>query len=172
MGEDHVEMGLLESAEPTFESQASLHAKDSPPIRLLLTKPVVLAVLNYGLLALLEISFLVLQPIFLASSLHFAPSSIGLIMGTMGLVNGVIQIAFFVPLHKRIGSGNLFSLGICSVGFMFCTFPFIANSYIRNGGALGLNGYALLAFQMALCPLLYMAFSKSLSDLSFSVELM
>jgi hypothetical protein len=134
-----VETGLLESAASPCEPKAAPASELSPPVRLLLTKPVLLAVLNYGLLSLLEISFLVLLPIFLAGSLHFSPSSIGLLMGIMGLANGIIQIAFFVPLHKRLGSRNLFSLGVCSIGFMFCAFPFIARFYVLNGGTLGLN---------------------------------
>jgi len=160
MRDAHVETGLLESAALSCESKAPPPSKVSPPVRLLLTKPVLLAVLNYGLLSLLEISFLVLLPVFLAGSLDFSPSSIGLVMGIMGLANGIIQIAFFVPLHRRLGSRNLFSLGVCSIGFMFCAFPFIARSYVWNGGTLGLNGFALLALQMAACPLVYMAFSK------------
>jgi hypothetical protein len=160
MKDAHVETGPLESAASACEPKAPPLSKLSPPVRLLLTKPVLLAMMNYGLLSLLEISFLVLLPIFLAGSLHFSPSSIGLVMGIMGLANGIIQIAFFVPLHRQLGSRNLFSLGVCSIGFMFCAFPFIARSYVRNGGSLGLNVFALLALQMAVCPLVYMAFSK------------
>jgi hypothetical protein len=128
-------------------------------------------VLNYALLALLEISFQALLPIFLASSLYMSPSSIGLILGIMGLVNGAIQITLFVPLHRRLGSRNILKMGICSFGGIFASFPLIARFYAENGGILGFKGCALLALQMTLCPIENMAFSKSLPRVSFLVYL-
>lgn len=129
------------------------------PLRSLLTKQVKLAILNYGLLAFLEISFFALLPIFLSTALHFPPSTIGVVLGTMGLVNGLVQIALFVPLHRRVGTGNLYTIGLCALGIIFATFPFIKREWNRNGGSLGWKGMFLLAIQIALCPIENMSFS-------------
>lgn len=133
--------------------------KESTSLRSLLLRPVLLAVINYGLLAILEISFQVLLPIFLATSLHYTPSSIGLVLGIMGLVNGIVQITCFVPLHRRFGSGNLFTLGLLSFVAIFATYPFILRAFVNNGGQLGVSGYALLGLQMVLCPIEQMSFN-------------
>jgi hypothetical protein len=129
------------------------------PLRSLLTKQVKLTVLNYALLAFLEISFLSLLPIFLSTALHFPPSTIGLILGTMGLVNGLVQIRLFVPLHRRVGTGNLFTIALCAFGIIFAAFPFIKREWDRNGGSLGWKGMTLLAIQISLCPIENMSFS-------------
>ena len=159
--EDDVEVALLGSTDKENKSPALSRAQ---PVWSLLTRPVILAVLNYGLLAILEISLQVLLPIFLATSLHFAPSSIGLVMGIMGIVNGVVQLSLFVPLHNRFGSRNLFTLGLCSLGAIFATFPFILRAYTENGERLGFTVYALITLQMVLCPIEQMSFSKSDND--------
>jgi hypothetical protein len=87
----------------------------------------------------------------------------------MGLVNGAIQITLFVPLHRRLGTRNILTLGLCSFGGIFASFPFIAQSYVESGGTLGFKGCTLLALQMVLCPIENMAFSKQerLPSLSF-----
>lgn len=153
--EEDVEAALLG---PSTDTKRPLK-KESTSLRSLLLKPVLLAVINYGLLAILEISFQVLLPIFLATSLHYTPSSIGLVLGIMGLVNGIVQITCFVPLHRRFGSGNLFTLGLLSFGAIFATYPFILRAFVNNGGQLGVSGYALLGLQMVLCPIEQMSFN-------------
>lgn len=57
-----------------------------PLIRDILTRPVIVAVANYGALSLLDIAFSALLPLFYASpveagGLGFSPSKIGLILG-------------------------------------------------------------------------------------------
>ncbi|KIM30839.1 hypothetical protein M408DRAFT_327795 [Serendipita vermifera MAFF 305830] len=153
--EEDVEAALLGPSTDTKRPPK----KESTSLRSLLLKPVLLAVINYGLLAILEISFQVLLPIFLATSLHYTPSSIGLVLGIMGLVNGIVQITCFVPLHRRFGSGNLFTLGLLSFVAIFATYPFILRAFVNNGGQLGVSGYALLGLQMVLCPIEQMSFN-------------
>lgn len=132
----------------------------SPPvsIRDLLTHKIAISVLNYGLLAILEISFQALLPIFLATALHFTPSSIGLVLGGVGLVNGCVQLSVFVPLHRRIGTRNIFTLGLSAFGVIYATFPFIHRHYSEHG-ALGFKGWSLILLITVMCPIENMAFN-------------
>ncbi len=77
----------------------------------------------------------------------------------MGLVNGVVQILLFVPLHRRFGSRSILTVGVFSFAIIFLLFPIISRVYTRNGDQLGFNGYILIAIQMALCPIENMAYS-------------
>lgn len=59
-----------------------------PPIREILTRPVIIAVSNYAALALLDIAYCALGPLFFATpiedgGLGLSPSSIGLVMGAL-----------------------------------------------------------------------------------------
>lgn len=132
-----------------------------PPITSLLTGRVIISVINFGFLAFLEISFSALVPLFLSSTVQLSPASIGMVLGIMGLVNGLMQIAFFVPMHSMLGTRNLMTLGVCAFVVLFATFPMISRSVTRNDGRLGMDGWFWLALQVIMCPLENMAFSES-----------
>lgn len=89
----------------------------------------------------------------------------------MGLVNGLIQVIFFVPVHRRFGTRAILTVGICSFGFIFAVFPFIERSYIQNGHELGFSAYALIGVQIALCPIENMAFSEYTLSLRYQQRL-
>lgn len=151
---------LLPPTHPT-DTSTLLQTTPAPsaPLQTLMVRPVILAVSNYGVLALLDISFQALLPIFLAGSLSMDPSTIGLILGSMGLFNGIVQVIFFVPLHRRFGTRFILTGGILSFALIFALFPIISFCYARNGNQIGLDIWALIALQGALCPVENMAFN-------------
>src|SRR6267154_4431994 len=77
--------------------------EDSPvPIRSLFVPSVLIPVANYACIAILEISMYAILPLFYSTpielgGLGFDPVTIGLWMGTFGIVNGVLQTMIFAP---------------------------------------------------------------------------
>ncbi|KAG8866050.1 hypothetical protein FRC20_009140 [Serendipita sp. 405] len=155
---------LMQEAGTPYSSHAepleSLVEPIKPPtnFRNLCTRNVLVSVLNYGLLSLVDICLQALLPVFLATSLHFSPSSIGIMLGTMGLVNGVVQIVFFVRLHRLLGTRNIFMLGITAFAASFAVFPLIEKEYTRYGHVTP-KIYGLLSLIVLLCPVESMSYN-------------
>ncbi|CAG8724817.1 16444_t:CDS:2, partial [Acaulospora colombiana] len=129
------------------------------PLRTLLTRKIILSVINYHILAILEISLISVMPVFFASCLHMEPSSIGLIMGVMGFVNGIIQITCFVPLHRRLGTRNIFTLGLASFLLIWCCFPLINQVYAQDEGVFGFKISAIITILILLSTIEQMSFN-------------
>jgi len=139
---------------------------DSTRTSSILTHRVLLAIVNYGFIAFLEIALSALLPIFLASSpvvggLGLSPPSIGSVLGALGLANGFIQIIFFVPTHKFLGTRLLFTLGITAFAGIYGLMPLISRWVDVYSGSIGWQSWALLSIIGLLCPLENMAFSTS-----------
>lgn len=137
---------------------------DSTNISSILTHRVLLAIVNFGFLAFLEIALCALLPIFLASSpavggLGLSPPSIGTVLGALGLVNGLIQILFFVPVHEFLGTRLLYTLGVAVFAAIYGLMPLISRSVKGCSGGIGWQSWALLAIIGLLCPIENMAFS-------------
>lgn len=107
--------------------------KEQPlPLKYLMTsRRVILAASNYAFLALVDIAFRALQPVFFSTpvklgGLGFPPSTIGNILSVSGVISGIFQIFFFAKLHERWGSKKLFIGGIASALPVFASFPVIS----------------------------------------------
>ncbi|KAG2132983.1 major facilitator superfamily domain-containing protein [Suillus clintonianus] len=102
---------------------------DSPvSMRSLFVPSVLIPVINYGCIATLEIAMFALQPLFYSTpielgGLGFDPITIGLWMGTFGIVNGVVQTIIFPPLINKFGPKTIFRF--CEACFIpiFALFP-------------------------------------------------
>lgn len=73
----------------------------------------------YALLALTDIGYLALQPLFMSSpvaagGLGLEPSVIGWWMGSAGAINLPVQALLFPRLHARLGEKRVFLLGACA----------------------------------------------------------
>ena len=109
-------------------SPSPLPAVAVPPLKALLTTPVVIAVLNYSLLALTEISFTAILPIYLASTpLSLTPRTIGILIGSMGIFNGVFQVVYTAALVERWGAKRVYQVSICAFFPLWALFPVAAN---------------------------------------------
>jgi hypothetical protein len=105
---------------------------DAPlPLMELIRSPgVAVSITNYALLAILDIAFGSLNPLVLASpvllgGLGFDPPTIGMIMGTWGLLNGVFQATCFTLILDRLGARRTFLLGIVCFVPIFACFPWM-----------------------------------------------
>ncbi|KAI0784497.1 major facilitator superfamily domain-containing protein [Abortiporus biennis] len=113
--------------------------QDGPlPLREVLTRPVVIAVANYGMLALLEIAYCAIQPLFYSMPIELgglgqSPASIGLILGAGGFSNGLFQAFFFPKIVGKWGPKKVFMVGMLAFIPMFGLFPVI-NQLARESG--------------------------------------
>lgn len=94
------------------------HKHEAMSLRKLVSyQPVLLSVGNYGSLALIEMAFLAVLPLFYSTppelgGLGFPPSTIGYCMGAFGIMNGVFQGLFFTKIIDRLGPRRLFMVSM------------------------------------------------------------
>ncbi|KZP16700.1 MFS general substrate transporter [Athelia psychrophila] len=145
------------------EGSSVAQTKDKPlPIREVLTPRVVTAVVNYSLLAFLDITLRAIQPLFYTSGikfggLGFAPPIVGLCLGAFGLFSGLYQAFVFSPVYNRFGTKKIFVTSILTFIPMFALFP-LMNLSARYNGVDALT-WVELTLQMILYVLMDMGFS-------------
>ena len=153
---------------PDTESRDSDGTKSSievpVPLRELLVFPILISISNYASLAFIDIAMLALLPLFYSSpieygGLNLSPSSIGILLGACGLVNGVFQAFFFAKLVERWGARNIFIAGICSFLPIFLLFP-VMNLLARRWG-LSPIVWVAVACQLAMAIVMDMAYGET-----------
>jgi MFS family permease len=135
----------------------------APPLRALFTAPVIISVLNYSLLAISEISFTALLPVYLASTpLSLTPRAIGLLIGSKGIFNGIFQSLCTAALVEKWGVKRVHQVSLCAFFPLWALFP-IAVSMATTDDSTGSSpwGLWLLIFiGVMLATVMDMSFSK------------
>ncbi|KAF9495654.1 MFS general substrate transporter [Pleurotus eryngii] len=129
------------SQRPSTTKQAGKSSTGPLPLRALLTKPVLTATASYAALALVDIAYRAIQPLFLSTPLELGglgwpPARIGRLLATWGVLNGLFTACFFSRIHNRWGTKTIFIWGIASAIPVFALFPLI-NCAARRAGAGG-----------------------------------
>ena len=106
------------------------------PLRSLLTRPVVISIGNFAMLALLDMVSLVLIPLIWSTSVKFgglglSPVSIGLYMSIYGCVGGICQFAFSPYAIRRFGPRRVFIAAIAASAVVYAMFP-LQNFVLRH----------------------------------------
>jgi len=132
-----------------------------PPLGAVLTKPVVLSIVNYLWLAFIDIALRALQPLFLAAPIHLgglgmSPATIGLCLGTFGLLDGAVQGLFFPKVLRYVGLKRLFVMALFCFIPVFTMFPII-NHFAREWGRSPAI-WVLIVFQLMINCITEMAF--------------
>ncbi|OCH95370.1 MFS general substrate transporter [Obba rivulosa] len=146
---------------PSDPSQIADDADKPASLRSLMVRPVLLSVANYGALALLDIAYLALLPLFLAMPIEFGglgmtPATIGTILGAFGLMNGTFQAFFFAKFMRWWGPKRVFMVGMASFIPLFA-FPPIINMVARRDGVTPLV-YTLISIQLFISIIMDMSF--------------
>jgi hypothetical protein len=119
-------------------------------------------VLNYGLLALSEICFDAILPVYLASSpLSLTPRAIGVFMGGVGAVRGIFQVLCTAGLVERLGAKRIYQVGICAYFPLWALLPIAVD--MVSGDDNWLNRWDVWLFaviSVILTTIASMAFSK------------
>jgi hypothetical protein len=123
------------------------------PLRTLLTRPVVVSVANYGVIALLDmtagtlISFIWSTPVEFGG-LSMSPASIGLWTAGYGFMICVFQFAAFPGIVRRFGPRHVFIASILCFFPIYIMFP-LENLALRHSSG-GLNAIAGLLMVLQL----------------------
>ncbi len=91
-----------------------------------LTRPVIIAVINYGCLALTNSAYSVLLPLFLSTPIEHGglglnPKQIGYILGTQGILSVILRI------QKRLGNARSFTSAMAGFVIMSTAFPIMSS---------------------------------------------
>jgi len=128
---------------------------DEPlPIRSVLTKPVVVSLANYSMLALLNAMIESCIPLVWSTpveygGLNLSPASIGLWLSLYGFMDGIFQFLFFSHFVSRFGLRRVFVFSIASCALISVIFPFENLAMVAGGGP-NLVVWLLIILQLAL----------------------
>ncbi|KAJ7183242.1 major facilitator superfamily multidrug-resistance, DHA1 sub-family [Mycena filopes] len=160
------------SSSPATETDPLLPAstsetQDAPlPIRDLLTRPLLISLVNHGLLTFLHMGNESLLPLFFATpiglgGLGLKPYNIGLILGTFGLCNAGVQIVFGGRVIRRYGARRVFTAGFCALVVEFAMFP-VGSMLARRAGRVDATVYMAIAFQLSCSCAVFFAYASTM----------
>ncbi|KAI5988261.1 major facilitator superfamily domain-containing protein [Pisolithus marmoratus] len=139
------------------------HATPVPIHTLLKTYSVMIVIANYSVLALINIGFFALVPLFYATpveigGLGLSPFAIGVCMMVFGIGNGLFQMLFTARAIDCFGEKRMFCLVVLAFFPMISTFP-IMNWVIRVQNEVGPVIWALILVQLLLWAVVDMAYA-------------
>lgn len=134
-----------------------------PPLRAILTDPVVLSVASYLLFSFIDVGLRVLRPLFFATpirlgGLDMSPPTIGSFLGIFGLLDGIMQGLFFAKVLRRTGLKRLFVTSLLCFVPLFATFPVIYWFALKRGCSPAV--WALVVFQLMINCVTDMGFGR------------
>jgi len=149
------------TAAGTTTSASDVPEVKTLPFRDLLIPRVVVATCAYAAVALIEISFRAVQPVFYATPINMGglgldTPEIGIILAVLGILNGTLQALFFVRLHSWLGGRNLYLFSVFSCFPMLALFPVISSTAKVQG--LSYFVHFLVGLQLLLFVILYSAY--------------
>ncbi|KAF9219805.1 MFS general substrate transporter [Gyrodon lividus] len=136
---------------------SSFENNDKPlPLKGLLTPRVILAASSYAAIALIDIAFRTVQPVYYGTpvamgGLGLDTPTIGTILAVLGMGIGVSQVLFFPRLFHLMGPRNLYMLCTFTCLPMIACFP-VLNAMAREQGLSG-HVWFFVALQVA-CAIL------------------
>ena len=127
--------------------------------------------MNNSLLALVDIAFRALQPLFLSTPIEFGglgldPPMIGTVMSSFGILNGVFTIFYFSRMTDYFGVKRVYLLGVTAAVPCFLLFPIInhlARNSIERSGGLGLEVWVAVGLQVTMSVLVCLGYGAFVS---------
>ena len=158
--------GLRPSAtsfDPTGEAPARVKP---PPLRAILTRPVLISISSYGMLSLLTMAASALIPLVWSTSVAYgglglSPASIGLWMSWYGCMNGAVQYFFFQRLLSRFCPRRITLISVSMCALIYAMFPF-ENFALRHVSSDPKVAMLLIMLQLTSFAIAQMGFSKSI----------
>ena len=126
---------------------------EPPPLRAVLTKPVIISLANFAMLTLLNGVLESYFPLVWSTpaeygGLSLSPASIGMWLSLYGGMNGIFQFLFFPHFISRFGPRRVFVFSIVSSAVILAIFPF-ENLAVVAGGGPNLVVWLLIIAQMS-----------------------
>lgn len=140
-------------------------------MRALMIRPVMLSVAGYALLAMLDIAYRAIQPLFFSTPIYLgglgqSPARIGTTLAAFGIINGTFQATYFAKLIEKLGPRIIFLIGLGMYMVLFSMFPII-NGMALDGGVTPLVWF-LVALQLGLSIACDMAYGSWYSSVYLS----
>ncbi|KAJ7486429.1 major facilitator superfamily domain-containing protein [Mycena galericulata] len=153
-------------ADPLLSSELPEVPVSVVPLRDLLTRPVLIAVLNNGLLFFCDMAYSSLLPLVYATpigmgGLGLKPYDIGLLMGICGISNAVVQTFFGGRIIRYFGPRRIFIMSFWVLILMLAAYPLLSFLAARAGRIDGAV-IAVLAAQLSCTVALYPAFATTM----------
>jgi hypothetical protein len=129
-----------------------------------MTRPVLLSVASYCILAFSDMSLFSLQPLLYSTDIEngglgLDTPTIGMCLGIFGFMDGVIQALFFAKLVARFGIERVLVSEMLAFVPLYAMFPVI-NHFVRVFG-MSRRIWVLLIFQLLLKVVMDMSFGPS-----------
>ena len=146
---------------PSQDGDSDYAHEPVPPLKAILTEPVILSTSCHIWLSFVDMAFRALQPLFYATPIHLgglgmSPATIGLFLGGFGLLNGTVQALFFAKLVRRVGLRRVFLTCMSCFIPLFAMFPVISHFAREWGLSPAVRGLAV--FQLAISCVTGMCF--------------
>ncbi|KAI9443984.1 MFS general substrate transporter [Lactarius indigo] len=145
-----------------------------PPLRSILTRPVLISISSYSILALLCMAAIALIPLVWSTSIELgglglSPAPIGLWMSGYGCMNGIVQYALFPRFISRFGPKAVFLAGVSICALIYTLFPLenLALRYAPGGSEVAER--LLIMSQMSSLCIAQMGFSAIYMYISSAV---
>ena len=138
-----------------------------PPLRSILTRPVIISISSYGMLAFLLMAVVALIPLVWSTpvelgGLGLSPASIGLWMSGFGCTSGIFQYVCFPPLISRFGPRTVFLTSVSMCVLVYTMFPF-ENLALRHASSHpNVAEKLLIILQLWSFSIAQMGYSKSI----------
>ncbi|KAH7914803.1 major facilitator superfamily domain-containing protein [Hygrophoropsis aurantiaca] len=148
------ETGASDSDSSSHTSDQNLTKTDKPvPFRALFIPRVFVAAGSYAAVALADIAFRTVQPVFYSTPIELGglglePPAIGTILAILGLSNGIFQGLFFAKLHDRLGPKNMYLFSVIAALPKMAMFPIISS--LARGNYSSLCIYTVVGMQLLL----------------------
>ncbi|KAG1742471.1 major facilitator superfamily domain-containing protein [Suillus lakei] len=118
------------SSSPDGESLAQ-KSMANMPLRSLLTPAIVIPIANLAMLAFLDVSFMVLLPLFFSTPIYlgglgFDPASIGSWMALFGIIDAIFQAFFCARIIDWVGPKRLFCVSVSCYAPVMAMFPIMS----------------------------------------------
>jgi hypothetical protein len=146
----------------SYQSTPPAPSHQNIPLKEVLTSRVVISIVNYALLAFLDICIRALQPLFYTSKitlggLGFEPVTVGLCLAAFSIFSGLYQAFVFSSVYDRLGPKRVFVASMMAFIPIFVLFP-LMNLSARRSGVNGVT-WAIHTVQIVLYVLMDMGFS-------------
>jgi hypothetical protein len=142
-------------------------AENPPPLRAILTRPVIVSISSHAMLCILTAAASSLIPLVWSTSvelggLGMSPASIGLWMSWYGCLNGVVQYFVFQPFLSRFGPRGVLNASISMCALIYAMFPFenLALRHVSSGP--NVAEMLLITLQLTAFGIDHMGFGKSI----------
>ncbi|KAH9165757.1 MFS general substrate transporter [Lactarius sanguifluus] len=137
-----------------------------PPLRSILTRPVLISICSYAMFVLLITAAGALIPLVWSTSIELgglglSPASIGLWMSGYGCMNGVAQYALFPRLVSRFGPRSVILTSVAMCAMIYALFPFENLALRQASSDLKVAEKLLIMLQLSSLGIADMGYSAS-----------